>query len=431
MKISTLFTNLARQMGLMGNVGPEGEPMSDDERHNSLIVRGEVPLTNLAFGLGGFFALFAIRLNASNQMVGWLTSGPALLNLLWLIPCGRIVQRSASYKTPLLAGMVGQRILLASVAVVPFLPLAWRVPALIVIASLVTIPQFMWILAFQSSVSEMFSPRRLTIFLGQRWSLGSLSNVAFNYVVGRLLDIIAFPLNFQSVYFTSGMLSQSSLLLISRLRIPLRASAPARPAASAGALGVLSVFRDQPAFLRFELAALAAYMAVYAAQPLFVIYWVRELGATGAWVGSLNAVYLLGSTLGTFFWGRWCNLGHDRRNLVIAAIGLMAGYPLLTATFGRLGPLLLVGVVAGFFGGGNELQMFNRMVRLSRREERPNYIAVHNFVLSLAGVTAPLISTSLASYLGTRTMLALAGVCGLAGAALVYLLGWEKPTETA
>jgi MFS family permease len=423
--LSTLSRRI--QSALVGD--PTGEPMSDDERHNSLIVRYEVPLTNFAFGLMGFFALFAIRLDASNQMVGWLTSGPALVNLLWLIPCGRLVQRSSSYKIPLIVGMIGQRVLLASVAVVPFLPATWRVPALVILASLVTIPQFTWILAFQSGVSEIFTPRRMTTFLGQRWSLGSLSNMAFNYLVGSLLDIIPFPLNFQSIFFTSGTISQSSLLLMSRLRLPPRSGTAARAATPSGRSGLLSVFQQRPAFLRFETAVLISYLAVYAAQPLFVIYWVRELGASGAWVGALNAVYLLGSTAGTFLWGRWCNRGNDRRNLVIAAVGMMAGYPLLTALFGRLGPLLLVGALSGFFAGGNELQMFNRVVRLSTREERPNYIAVHNFVLSIAGVAAPLISTALVSHLGTRPVLALAGAFGLIGASLVYGLGWGKSGE--
>jgi hypothetical protein len=65
-------------------------------------------------------------------------------------------------------------------------------------------------------------------------------------------------------------------------------------------------------------------------------------------------------------------------------------------------------------------------VRLSPREERPNFIAVHNFVLSIAGVTAPLVSTALVGNLGTRPTLALAGVFGLVGAALIYGLGWAS-----
>jgi len=404
---------------------PDDEPISADEHHNSLIVRGEVPLTNLAFGLASFYALFAIQLGASNQLVGWLTSGPALVNLLWLIPCGRLVQRAASYKTPVLVGMGVQRLLLACIALTPFLPATWRAPALVILVSASTIPQSTWILAFQSAVSEMFSPRRMIIFMGQRWSIGSITNMAFNAIVGRLLDMIAFPLNFQSVFFGSSMLSQSSLWLISRLRLPPR---PVTPAQSTR-FSLLDSFRIQPAFLRFEVAVLIGYVAIYAAQPLFAIYWVRELGANAAWVGLVNALYLLGNTLGNLLWGRWCNLGHDRRNLLIAAGGMMAGYPLLTAAFHSLTPLLVVGFVAGFFAGGNELQIFNRMIQLSPPQARPTFIAAHNFVLSIAGVAAPLVSTALVGRLSAPTTLTLAGLFGLIGAGCTYVLCWgrERP----
>jgi len=405
---------------------PGTEPPSADERYNSNWVRFEVPITNLAFILGGFLPLFAIQLGASNQQVGWLTSGPALLNLLWLIPCGRLVQRAFSYRWPLIVGMIGQRLLLACVALVPFFPPIWRPWALVAIAALVAIPQMMWILAFQSAMSEMFAPRRMTIFMGQRWSVGGISSMVFNWVIGRLLDLIAFPLNFQSIYLATGVLTQSSLLMALRLRFPPRSRPAAEPNGGQVRPTLAQTLRQHGAFARFELGILAAYMAVYAALPLFSIYWVRELGASAGWVGAMNGLNALGGMVGTFLWGRWCNVGQDRRNLLIASCAIMAGYPLMTAAFGSLPPLLAVTAVAGFFGGGNELQIFNRVVRFAPRDQRPSFIALHNVTLSLAGVVAPLASTSLATQLGARPMLALAGALGLAGAVLIYMVGWGR-----
>lgn len=262
--------------------------------------------------------------------------------------------------------------------------------------------------------------------MGQRWSVGGISTMLFNWVMGRLLDLITFPLNFQSIYLTSGGLTQSSLLMALRLRFPPRSRPAAEPNGAQLRPTLSQTLRQHSAFARFELGILAGYLAVYAALPLFSIYWVRELGASAGWVGAMNGVNALGAMVGTFLWGRWCNVGQDRRNLLIASCGVMAGYPLLTAAFGSLPPLLVVTTLAGFFGGGNELQIFNRVVRFAPRDQRPNFIALHNVTLSLAGVVAPLASTALATRLGARPMLALAGVLGVAGALVIYALGWGK-----
>jgi MFS family permease len=370
-------------------------------------------------------------MGATNEQVGWLTSGPALLNLLWLIPCGRLIERAPSYRLPLIVGMVGQRVLLACIALAPFFPAPWRPWVLVVIAALVSVPQTMWILSFQSAMGEMFAPRRMTIFMGQRWSLGGVSSMLFNWAMGKLLDLIVFPLNFQAIYLVSGVLTQSSVLMALRLRFPPRARSAAAPESGPRRPSLAQTLRQHRAFARFELGVLAGYVAVYAALPLFAIYWVRDLGASGAWVGALNGVSAAGSMVGTFLWGRWCNVGKDRRNLLIASCGYMAAYPLLTSLFGSLTPLLAVAVFAGFVSGGNELQMFNRVVRLAPRDQRPSFIALHNMTLSLAAVVAPLISTALATQLGARTVLTLSGVLGIAGALLIYGVGWGKENAVA
>jgi hypothetical protein len=68
-----------------------------DELYNAKLFAVEAPFIALPSAVGSFFALYAIRMGASNTAVGWLASGPALLNLFWLIPCGRVFQRAGSY----------------------------------------------------------------------------------------------------------------------------------------------------------------------------------------------------------------------------------------------------------------------------------------------------------------------------------------------
>ena len=157
---------------------------------------------------------------------------------------------------------------------------------------------------------------------------------------------------------------------------------------------------------------------------------MRDLGATGAWIGILTAALSVGATAGSLLWGRWSRPGRDRRNGLIAAMGAMTLYPLLTGAFNTLAPQIFVVALAGFFVGGSDLILFNRTVRVSPRKRRPTFLAIHSIVVSAAGFVGPLVSAALADSLGTRAVLFGVAALGLVGALLIYLLGWnELPKE--
>jgi len=159
---------------------------------------------------------------------------------------------------------------------------------------------------------------------------------------------------------------------------------------------------------------------------------VRDLGAAGSWLGGLTAAFSVGAVLGNLFWGRLSAPQLDRRLGLMAAAGVWIAYPLLTAAFSSLWPQVAVMMVAGFFSGGSDLLIFNRVVRQSPRAQRPTFIGVHNVTVNIAGFLAPLVSTALADAIGARSVLLLAGGLGVLGAAAMFLLGWEQvPAEEA
>jgi len=378
-----------------------------------------------------FLALYIIQLGGSNLVVGWLTSGPALINLLWLIPCGQIIQRSKSYLYPIAVGIGFQHLSLILLTFIPLLPVAWRPWSVVVLIALSALPTTLWITSYQVACGEMFQPRRMVRLLGRRWAAMNVSNVVLMLLLGKLIDSLPFPLNFQVLFAGAGILTLVSIWFMLRLRLPPREEAePEVSPRESLARSLKSWLKHYRPFVLFEVGTLAGYFALFAAAPLIRIYWVRDLGATGSWVGALTAALSVGMALGNLLWGRWSQPGRDRRLYLYASLGTMGLYPLLTAACENLTPLVFVVALAGFFAGG-DLILFNRMVQVSPRGRRPTFLAIHNTTANVAAFVAPLISAALADNLGTRAVLFGVAALGLIGALLIYLLGWNQAVDTA
>jgi len=255
MKPAQLLSRLfpTRDAGYAG----AADTVTPDEEHNGRLLRAEAPFTNLAFSVANFYALFAIQLGASNAAVGWLTSGPALANLLWVFPAGQIIQRSKSYIYMLAGGALGQRLQVMALALVLLLPAPWRVPALVGLVTLGALPAALWGLSFHSSSGEMFSPSHRARFVGQRWAVANVTGVAVMFGMGFLLDQIAFPRNFVVLFIGAPLLAMATLWLIARLRMPARQPS-ARGDGRLSLRGIWEQARRHRSFAWFEVGVLVA-----------------------------------------------------------------------------------------------------------------------------------------------------------------------------
>jgi len=97
---------------------------SETMRSNAFYSIVEGMAYNVMTGLtGSFMAVFAIKLGATDQMLGLLASGPALIGLLSQIPSAIITERTDKKLQPILAWGFLHRINYLFYAIIPFLPL--------------------------------------------------------------------------------------------------------------------------------------------------------------------------------------------------------------------------------------------------------------------------------------------------------------------
>jgi predicted MFS family arabinose efflux permease len=420
-------TPLARRPHLTPDAGEL--PTAEEARNGRLLV-WEAPFTSLVLlAAPSFYALFAIEMGGSNAAVGWLSSGPALLSLLWLIPCSQLIQRASGYKLQLLIGIGLHRLLILLMAATPLLPPAWRPWGLVALVTLTALPLQYWGLTFDTFMGDSFAPRHLARFIGRRWAALDITNTVAVILLGKMIDAAPFPYNWMALFGGLSLLGVISLFFIARLDYPSR-HAPADDAPARGE-NLLDLLRRHRAFILLETGICVIYAGFFAAAPVLRIYWVRDLGATGAWVGILTAAFSAGAVLGGLLWGRWSKPTRDRTYALVGGLGAMAAYPCLTAAFTALPPLVAVIAAGGFLVVGNDLLLFKRVVATSPRWQRATFIAINNLVINLVAFLAPLASTALVDRLGARPVLWLAAGVGLVGAVLTYAIGWHPiPQET-
>jgi hypothetical protein len=381
-----------------------------------------------------FVSVFAIRLGASNTLVGLLVSLPALISIFWLIPSARIIERQRR-RLPIivLTGFL-QRLGYLLIALMPFVLHAHRPEAMVALVALLTIPAAMASVAFTSMIADVVPIDKRAHVISIRNVLLSAVSTVTVLISGKLLDLLPFPLNYQLLFSVGFATSMVSLYYISRIQVADTSMAQYRAQREASLLfGFRHLVRqmmNQRDFVRFSASAFAFHWGLYMPSALYAIYRVKNLGASDTWIGLLSMVQEAVTTLTYFHWGRVASRKGNRLVLLISSLGLVL-FPVLTGLSPRVEPLLLVSVVGGIFGAGFNLGFFNTLLEVCPQERRPSYVAINTTLINVAAFLAPLLGTSLANILDIRVALFIAGAVRLVGVGLFYQLVGRNEREAS
>lgn len=398
-------------------------PRSVEEGNERLLYR-EIAWYGVVNGIAGTFAsVFAVRLGASNQLLGLLASLPALVSITLQLPAARLVERQAHLRRVMVASFFFNRLGYLAVALIPWALAAWRPQALIGVAALMTVPATVANIAFIAMMAEVVGPQRRARVVSIRNMLIALTTTVTVLATGRLLDLFPFPINYQGAFLAGFAASLLSLADLMRLRVPgdegphLRSSRPAVP---------WRTILANRTFTRYTAVAFLVNFSLSVPAALYTLYRVRVLHATDTWIGLLGTVETGVSIAAAYFWGRQAAKRGFRPLLLISVLGF-ALYPLLTALSTRLEPLLFIAVTGGIFGPANSIAMFNLLLEVCPQEGRPAYIGVYNVLANVAAFAAPLLGTTIADWVDIRAGLLVAAALRVATAsALVWWMRSER-----
>ena len=396
-------------------------PLRAMSRGNIGILYREIAWFGVASGIvNTFTSVFAVRLGASNQLLGLLASLPAMVGIVWQLPAARLIERQPHRLRMVLASLLCHRLGYLAIGLLPWILPAWWAQAIVGIVVLSMIPLTLADISFSSMLADIVPEGQRAHVISIRNSLIALTTTVTVLATGRLLDTFPFPINYQGAFLVAFAASMVSLAELAHLRIP--GDGVSQTTGRGPAVPWLTVLQDHQ-FRRFAIASFAVIGGLYTPSALYPIYRVRVLGASDTFIGLIGTVETTITIFSTYFWGRQANRYGHRWVLLIGTLGL-AFYPLFTALSPRVEPLLLVSIIGGVFYPGFNLALYSLLLEVCPAEGRPTYLGVYNVLYYIAAFIAPLAGTTLADWLGVRPALLAAMAIRLASAGVLVWSLW-------
>jgi hypothetical protein len=408
----------------------QGSPAAVQQRNARSVVIDGLGV-GLVTGVSSFLPVYLVRLGAPPYLVGLLTALPAFTGMLLAIAVGRALERQRNMVPAYSFARSLVQWSYVVMGIVPFLVdhtlAAWVTVA---IWALVTIPQTIVGITFTVVMGAVVGPSERQALMSRRWSVLGITSAITVALVGLVLDRVAFPLNYQLVFIASFAGGMLSFLASRRITIPDNPPSAADARDDAGLRGVVTTLRGNPPFGRFVAAAFVFNLGLVMAIPLFPLYWVRQLGASDFEIGLINTVNSGIVMVGYFVWTALTRRRGNVLVLQISAFGLTL-YPLLTALANDIAPIVVFAAIAGIFGAGINLVLFDISLATVPADKVASSIAVYQLTTHAATLLAPMIGTLLGDQLGYGVALLIAAALRLAGAVLFVALrvGTPEPRQ--
>jgi MFS family permease len=365
-----------------------------------------------------FNSAFAVRLGASNAMVGLLSSLPALLAVLVLIPSGQVFARTVR-RLPLISGSLFiHRLFFLLVALAPWAP-GFPAGALVVGLLIASTPVAnFFAVGWNSMLADVIPETRRARVFALRSILSGIIITGGVALCGLWLGVVHFPINYQVIYVVGWVVSLLSTHYITKLRMPDAVVPPAKPRQpldwSAGRRQLRQAMSEHHDFVRILINTFLHGLGLWMVSPLYVLYFVRQLGATDGWIGLNGTLASLTPIIGFYLWQRGIIRWGENRVLkwVIVTLGL---YPLTVGLAPGLTAILLCTAANGLIVPAINLSHFSMLLKVCPAEQRPLYLGVFSTVMNIGAFIMPLVGVYLAGIVGFAPVLVAGGVLCILG----------------
>jgi hypothetical protein len=395
------------------------------ERRNFLNVQIDALGVGLVNAAATFLPVFLTRLGATNFQVGLLTAMPAFAGLFLTLAMGRFLQSRRNVVPWFSSASLLYFSSYALIGLVSFgVPEQYLVLAALAVWAAATLPQTLRSVAFSVVMNAVAGPRGRYDLMSRRWSIISLTSAVTVAVVGQILTRLRFPINYQLVFIGLSVGGFISFYYSRRIELP-DAEPPLR-AVGASLLqrlkGYIDLIRGQRAFVSFTAKRLIYISGSTLAAPLFPLYYVRQVGATDAWIGIISTSQTAIALLGYFLWARQGRARGSRFVLLCTTLALSL-HPALIASTQRVELVALYAGLAGVFQAGLNLVFFDELMKTVPVQHSAIFVSVAQTLQHLLAVIAPLVGTLLADRLGIGGALLVSAALRLAG---FGLFAWDR-----
>jgi hypothetical protein len=369
---------------------------------------------------GTFLPVFLLRLGATGNDVGLLTSLPALTAFLLAIPFGRMLQGRPGivpwYSRLRLVAWSSYALIAAVVAV---LPRDQAIPVALAVWAVASLPSTAALVAFPMVMDGAAGPGGRFDLLGRRWAIAGVTGAISVAVGGQLLNALPFPLNFEILLVIVTLAGVASYFQSSRIVIPDQVVGPlpeTQPPARERLRALWDLVTANRSFTRFELRAFVYTASIGMSLPVLPLFFVHDVAASDAWIGIIGAAASAGAVMG-YLTARQLSRRRSGEVLLLPALLAMAAAPAVMSFADWLPAVAALAFIQGVAGAAAQLALFDAFMRRIPKEQGVTFSSVDQSVQNLAFVLAPNAGGFLAVAFGAR--LALLVVAGIGFAAFV------------
>lgn len=389
-------------MGIPPSVNPKTEEEIQIQKRNFRYVQIDGVGVSISSIASPFLPVFLTRLGATNFQVGLLSSMPGVTGFLLAIFVGRFLQTRKNIVPwyGLSRLMVIMCFALTGILTL-LIPRDYVIIATLAIWAFATLPQTALAVAFSVVMNAVAGPEGRYALLSRRWAIFGFTGAIGTFIVTRLIDLIAFPLNYAIMFLVLSLGGFISFRFSSKIRLPDQTPPPLSNSASPreGLNNYLSLMRKYPAFVSFASKRFVYYSALVLSLPIMPLYLVRDVHATDSQIGAITMTMNLVMLAGYFLWPRVSKQRGGRFVLLATTFGMML-YPALTAATTRVDLIILYAGLAGFFAGGLDLVFFDELMKTVPAEYSATFVSLAQSMQYVSTIFAPLIGTWLAGFIG-------------------------------
>jgi MFS family permease len=385
-----------------------------------------------------FIGIFAVRLGASNYQIGLLSSAPALVALLAMIPGAKYVDSRSNKKHITTVFMWAHRFFFFLLALIPLFAEDSRATILVILIAAMNFPGAISNVGWQGFIANVVpSDKRAAAFADRNRLMNIVGTLAV-LGAGRMLDIMPFPLGYRVMFTLAFVLAIGEIWVFSRLKeiapngsVPEGQDVPWPRFLLGLPRSIAADIKDmahRKRFLRFTATSLFFHFAWQVAWPLFTLYQTKELGANNLWISILTLSNTGGSLLGYGFWVRYSERHGSLKTLFTSTLGIFI-VPLIYAYSRSLLTLTVFNILTGVIFSGVMLSLFNALLDMTPEERRTTYIGYYNTAINASAIAAPLAGVALLNLFGYRVAFLICALLRLLGSLAFGAVHWLEAAE--
>lgn len=365
---------------------------------------------------GVFLVAFALKLGASNKIIGLLAGIPPLMQLIQL-PSIYLVEKYRKRKTICIYASLLSRVFWLLIAFIPFIVspemgLIILIVSLLLHTALAAISNTSW----NSWMHDLIPHEQLGTFFSKRMSLTTSVGVVLYLLAGYFIDfwkgvfpeyeLYAYSLLF-SLGFIFGIMGVYFISTIPEPRMYINRK-----------IDLLMPFKDHN-FKNLMVFLASWNFAVNLAAPFFTVYMIKRLNLG---ISLIIALTVLSQIVNVLFFGIWGKLSDKFSNKSVLSVSgplfmtciFMWTFTTLPEKYVLTFPLLvIIHILMGISMAGVTLASRNISIKLAPKGQSTSYLAVSSIVNSIAAGIAPIIGGHFADF--------------FAGYEFSMLIRWKSP----